>query len=374
MSDSNHMLTHNRRRPLTPWELPLLLTPLYHYRRATQKPTRDRAHYPAILSFIYRNRFAVSCQVQRRFPKYLRSDRTTRRHLEEMEHLGYLGLAPTRNTSPLWPKVYYVTPKGLRKLGAVLAAQGKKWHPSRVDRPSRHRREGYSSDRVVHEVLTTEFLLAAWQTIEARPDLELLTTQRRSLGKHPAFAVTMGDRRTRLEPDAFFLFRQKAGGMVGCFVELDTGTMTTKQIREKYRRYEAWKQSEAGQQYLINLYRGQGAAAPRPSFRVLLIADDRKGEGGRQRLIELFTVALDFSGSLRDHFWFACVAELKVHQEEPQPLGSAVWHRGRDARSWAGEYRGLFKGAGKKGDGKKAREFVSKQLNGIPKHLLFPAT
>ena len=54
--------------------------------------------------------------------------------LEEMESLGYLNIVPTRNTSPLFPKVYYVTGKGVRKLRDAYAAQGKTWEASRIDR------------------------------------------------------------------------------------------------------------------------------------------------------------------------------------------------------------------------------------------------
>src|SRR5262249_24867000 len=78
------------RRPLTPWELPSLLTPVHVYRRAAKRRKKERRHYAAILGFVYRNRFAVASQIQRRFSSILRSDRTTRRHLEELEALGYL--------------------------------------------------------------------------------------------------------------------------------------------------------------------------------------------------------------------------------------------------------------------------------------------
>ena len=97
-----------QRQPLTPWELPSLLTSVHTYRRSRRKAGRERKHFPAILGFVYRNRFAVASQIQRRFSDVLRSDRTARRHLEELESLGYLAAAPARGVSPLFPKVYYV--------------------------------------------------------------------------------------------------------------------------------------------------------------------------------------------------------------------------------------------------------------------------
>ena len=185
-----------RRSSLTPWELPSLLTPVHAFRRSKKKPKAERSHFPAILGYVYRNRFAVASQIQRRFSNVLRSDRTTRRHLEELQLLGYLDVAPGRGVGPLFPKVYFVTGKGVRKLKESLSNQRKPWQPSRVDRRSRDVREGYSADRIIHEILLTEFLLALWQTVDRRPDLELLTVQRRSLVKHSAFRLTVRSRPT----------------------------------------------------------------------------------------------------------------------------------------------------------------------------------
>jgi hypothetical protein len=191
-----------------------------------------------------------------------------------MESLGYLNVVPTRNTSPLFPKVYYATGKGVRKLRQAYAAQGKTWEPSRVDRKGRHSKEGYSADQVIHEILLTEFLLAVWQTVQGRPDLELLTIQRRALAKHAAFQITVGGRATQLKPDALFLFRQRDRGMLVCCIEMDTGSMNRKQLRAKFNRYQTFAESEDGKQYLLDLYRRHGATDPRPSFRLLVIAKD----------------------------------------------------------------------------------------------------
>src|SRR5262249_32955165 len=100
------------RRPLTPWELPSLLTPGAISRRAAKCGRKERPHFAAILGFVYRNRFAVASQIQRRLSGALRSGRTARRHLEELESMGYLGVAPARGAGPLFPKVYYVTGRG----------------------------------------------------------------------------------------------------------------------------------------------------------------------------------------------------------------------------------------------------------------------
>ncbi|MEX0718600.1 MAG: replication-relaxation family protein, partial [Planctomycetaceae bacterium] len=165
------------RRPLTVWELPKLLEPVHRHRPAVVKSPKDRPHFPAILAFVYRNRFAIAQQIQRRFGQYLPSDRTARRHLAEMEALGYLDLVPTLGVSPLFPKVYSVSRKGLRRLREAFAKKGKQWREPISDR---RRSEGYSALHVMHELCITEFLLEKWEESQSRPDFELLQVERRS--------------------------------------------------------------------------------------------------------------------------------------------------------------------------------------------------
>ncbi len=102
---------------------------------------------------------AVSSQIQRRFAKYLPSDRTTRRHLAEMESLGFLGGVETNNVSPLFPKVYFVTSRGLARLRQAFHDQGQGWSETAHDR---RRSDGVSAQHVLHEILTTELLLQTW--------------------------------------------------------------------------------------------------------------------------------------------------------------------------------------------------------------------
>ncbi len=320
------------RRALTPWELPSLLTPAHAYRRSPRQRGKERPHFAAILGFVYRNRFAVASQIQRRFGHMLRSGRTTRRHLEELEALGLLGVAPGRGVGPLFPKVYYVTGRGVRRLKESLSRQGKPWQPSHVDRRGRDANEGYAAERIIHEILTTEFLLAVWQTIEGRPDLELLEVQRRSLAKHPAFRLVIDARSVRLVPDALFLFRHKGAGMCCCFLELDNGTMNAGQIAAKFARYAAWLQSAPGRQYLVELYRRHGAYEPRPTFRLLVVARSRTGLDDDGRLASLLADADGAPAGLRGRMWLTTVAALRGHQQDDRPLDADVWLRPGDAQ------------------------------------------
>jgi hypothetical protein len=315
------------RRSLTPWELPSLLTPVHVHRRSAKRCKKERAHFAAILGFVYRNRFAVASQIQRRFCNVLQSARTTRRHLEELESLRFLGTALGRGIGPLFPKVYYVTGRGVRRLKESLAKQGKAWQPSRIDRRGRNAKEGYTAEQIVHELLITEFMLAVWQTIEGRPDLELLSSQRRSLAKHSAFQVVIGSQSTQVIPDAMFLFRHNKESMCCCFLELDNGTMNAKQMKAKFARYAAWSQSSPGQQYLINLYKQYGAKEPRPKFRLLVVTRSRTGLDDGGRLSELLTGANRLPPDLRKRIWLTTVAALREHQRDRHPLEANVWLR-----------------------------------------------
>lgn len=331
-----------RRRPLTVWELPSLLTPMHRYRARKKKPKPERGHFAAILGFIYRNRFAVASQIQRRFSHVLKSDRTTRRHLEEMQVLGLIDVAPTRSVGPLWPKVYFVAGRGVKKLREALAKKGKPWQAVRIDRKSRHAAEGFSAEHVLHEILITEFLLMVWQTIKNRPDLELLQTERRSLKRHPAYKLTIDATPTRLEPDAMFLFRQAGRGMMCCYVEMDTGAMNLKQLKAKFRRYEAWTQSHTGQQYLADLYGRHGATHARPLFRLLVIATSRSGTEDGRRLDELATLRASFF-TLAQRMWLSSLNQFKHDKEFQTALTSAMWSR--IAMKGHAELSSLFKPA-----------------------------
>jgi len=308
------------------------LTPAHRHRQSSRKGGTERPHFRSILSFVYRNRFAVASQIQRRFTSVLRSDRTTRRHLEEMEALGLLGVAPARGVGPLFPKVYFVTGRGVRKIQESLAAKGKSWKPSRVDRSGRHTKEGYTTEQVIHEILLTEFLLAVWQTIDGRPDLDLKSIERRSVTKHPSFQFSVGKNRVHLKPDAMFLFAQKGSGMVCCFVEMDLGTMNRKQIKAKYRRYQAWSESAAGQTFLLDLYRCHGATDPRPTFRLLMVGRDRTDTDDGKRLFELFRSAVAMPPSLQDRIWLTTVSSLRQYQHASLPMAAPIWLRARDLR------------------------------------------
>lgn len=241
----------------------------------------------------------TASQVQRRFPNFLPSGRTARRHLAELqESLGYLDLAPT--PSPLWPKVYALSRKGLKKLQTTSVNTGSPWQPSVLDRRRTH---GYSALHVLHELLITEFLLELKGFVETQSNLELLTTERRSLSRHSAFQVGHNDSAQRLVPDAYFVVRRKAAGLLGTFLEIDTGSMSLRQIRQKLRRYADWKQTSRAQAFLEDSFRTLGAQKPRPVFRVIMICAGKPGINVRKRAKAINGLAQGIAAQIADHFW-----------------------------------------------------------------------
>ena len=219
----------------------------------------------------------------------------------------------------------------MRRLRESLAKEGKPWQPSRIDRRGRDSQEGCAADRIIHEILITEFLLALWQTVDRRPDLELMTVQRLgSLAKHPAFRVTVGRRSTRLVPDAMFLFRQRDCGLCCCFLELDNGTMNRKQLEAKFGRYAAWAKLDLGRAFLIDLYRRHGATEPRPTFRLLMVARSRTGQNDSTRAAELSKGTSQARIVIRDRVWLTTVDALRDRQHDKHPLSANIWLRARD--------------------------------------------
>ena len=261
-----------KRKPLSVWQLPTLLESVHEFRKPkNRKKAKDRPHYPAIIAFIHRNRFATASQTQRRFPGHLKSDRTTRRHLEELQSLGFLDTV--QPPSPLWPKTYFATARGIKRLQSAYSDKNIDWKPLVVDR---YRRIGFSPAHVTHELFITELSLTAWQVAQSRDDLELLSLQRRILARHPAFQITMAGRHTKLAPDGMLLLRQDGAKMICCFLEVDLSTMGERQWKGKLRRYANWAESESGNRWLVDLYCSYGATNPRPMFRVLTVANNVK--------------------------------------------------------------------------------------------------
>lgn len=294
----------NQQCPLPVWDLPAsLLTSVHTFRKRSRKEGRKRKHFPAILAFIYRNRFATVEQVRRRFPNILRSARTARRHLAEMhDSLGYLHLVPT--PSPLWPKVFSMSQRGVRALAEAFKKNERPWEPSVMDRV----RPGFSIHHVIHELFCTEFLLSVHEAAKAATDIELLATQRRSLAKNEALVLPCGG---HLIPDAMFVLRLAGKGMVCTFLEIDTGSMSLPSIAKKLRRYATWADSEQGRTFVIETYGGHGARNPRAMFRVAIVCGGSSRVECQRRMNGLLRIADDLPESIRNAVWLTTTTGIR---------------------------------------------------------------
>ena len=311
-----------RKPRLSTWLLPKLIESVHQYRKSRGLKPRERLHFKAILAFVYRNRFVTAEQVRRRFASVIRSDRTARRHLAELEALGFLNLVPTRATGPLFPKVYFVGWRGVRRLHDALTAAGK---PADVGRIDRGVPRGYSSEHVIHELFVAEFMLSVWETISSRNDLELLFVQRRAVEREKGLLTVVDGIRSRVKPDAIFVFRHKPAGMVACFLEIDTGSMSGQQLERKLKRYEAWAASAAGQEFLLKLYHRCGSEQPRPVFRLLVVCRDREGRNDEKRL-QLFASIAERRPFVRSLVWLTTVSRLAQYPCS-ECLHQAIWRR-----------------------------------------------
>lgn len=262
----------------TGWELPELIRPLpVRERRCVRKPRLQR-HQPAIVEYVYMSRFATASQVQRRFPNWLRTSRTTQWQLANLVQLGFLATTPVRSTSPNFPFVYFATGRGVRLVNETYAA-----HHLDMTYPVGEGRKasGVAVDSILHELLLTEFELAVKQTVESRPDLALLATERRYFRQERQLRFYQAGRSRRVIPDAGFMIRVGNAGVgtsqnnslatILNFVELDNGTMPPGRVLEKLQQYAAWSTSESGQKYLQQAYGLHRTFVPQFGFRLLIV-------------------------------------------------------------------------------------------------------
>ncbi len=358
--------------PRTAWELPQLIRPLPVRHRPRRKQPRHLPHYPSVVRFIYDNRFAIASQVQRRFPERFASLRTVQYQLGCLVELGYLRTAPVRSTSPNFPFVYYVAAKGARLLQEQFTYEplGDDFVPESV------RNSGVAIHSLLHELLTTEFMLSLQLAAASREDVQLIAPERRYYRRDKRLRFEAQGRQLSLVPDAGFLLstQQPNGNRTALLhlVEMDNGTMPPRRILEKYQRYSDWSRSEEGRGYLKCLYRRTGCVTARPNFRLLTIAhDNRNSAGDVRRMANLVYAALDETvwSALRDRLWFTSVARLRSSPSHPESSGTPVWHRTRDIKP---EIH-LLQNANPTSSSAR-RRFAERLLRQLRLHSLFPSS
>lgn len=360
----------------TGWELPELLRPLpVRHQRCFHKP-RLQPHQPAIVEYVYQSRFATASQVQRRYPNWLRTARTTQWQLANLTELGYLATVPVRSTAPNFPFVYFATGKGVTLINDTYAAHGiDRRHPLGEGRKA----SGVAVESILHELLLTEFELAVQQTVASRLDLSLLATERRYYRRDRHLSFQQAGQTHRVVPDTGFVLQagkplngvsqNNSLATMLFLIELDNGTMPVPRVLQKLRQYAVWAAYDEGERYLYGLYARFGATVPQNGFRLAIVAHDKlHADGDKRRLAALMQQALTLPASMRDRLWFATAADLKAHQSNSAPLAGRLWYRGRDANTC----HFMSSSTTEHKANTSAHHFVAASLPSLPRHPLFP--
>lgn len=337
------------------------------------------AYAAAVVEYVYQSRFATASQIERRFPEWLRSTRTTQGQLAEWVARDLLALAPVRSTSPNFPYVYYATGRGVRLVNDTYREFGV---PLRLPPGEDRKAGGVTVTSLLHELLVTEFELAVRRTVGERSDLKLLFTERRYFRRGKRLAPESERGGTPVIPDAGFLIAG-GGGSEGTshnvprmregmlyFVELDNGTLPLARIRQKFAAYGRWADSTAGAEYLHVFYSRYGVRQPQAGFRLVVIGHDPWQAGGDgRRLVDLFSQGLTLPAAMRDRLWLTTVEDLRAVQDQSPPLSAKIWLRGRDAKAWQASFR---QSAGANA-AKRHRREIANRLANLPRHPLFPS-
>ena len=375
-ANSTNRPTANRgkSRAVTAWELPDLIRPLPVRKHSCQRQPRLRDHYPAIVEFVYANRFATAAQIQRRFVDYLPSYRTTQYQLAGLVRLGYLQTAPVRSTSPNFPYVYSATKRGVNLIERAYSALRQSWTGVATE-SSRSR--GMALPYLLHELFLTEFDLAVHEVIQ-NTELERVYLERRFFLRDRQLRYAINGRIKRLIPDSGFLVSrpdqqlgrtQRQQRLMMHFTELDNGTMSIRRLQGKFWRYRDWSQSE-GRQYLKQLYSHYGSEVPTSNYRLLFIVHGSRTSDER-RLLDVFIAAGGLPAAMRDRIWITTVGCLRAGRFGSSALEGRIWLRLRDTRAWANSGFSLNDSYERSLAAK--RTLLGNQVASLPRHPLFAA-
>ncbi len=372
-NDNNDTATSSQGKAValrTAWELPDLVQPLHRRRIRRVRQPRLLPHYPAVVEFIYNHRYATGFQIQKQFNDYMASQRTSQYQLANLVDLGYLQRAPVRSTSPNFPAVFATTRRG-------IALVGIEWQGVATEQ---FKSSGVALDSILHEVLITEFTQAVRATVERRGDLDLLMHERRYFRRENQLIYETDGKQHRLAPDAGFLMRMSPHSPERSeptpptlqlnFVEFDNGSLSTARLAAKYEAYNQWSMSDAGRDYVRQIYQRFRGVNLTANFRLLILARSGDCGGDDRRLADLITLALNLPQTVRERIWVTTVEALRAHQQETSPLAAPIWLRLRHARTWLPNFRMLSSGH-KSNRHNRQKSFVLKRLSSLPRHALF---
>jgi hypothetical protein len=149
------------------------------------------------------------------------------------------------------------------------------------------------------------------------PESKILWNERFGFYREPCFRG--------LIPDYAFLIRHRLD-MNAYLVEVSSGEESITRFRQKLIAYELWIESEASQQFLVELYRKHGAQQPRPQFRLLCVMHNRRDQRDDIRLRDLVYAAADVPTKVRRKTW--CTTAQAII--ETADISAPIWLRLKD--------------------------------------------
>ncbi len=369
-----------RKRPLpkTAWELRELIRPLPVRRQpAPDRPCRTRHPFdPALVEYVWANRYVLVSHLQRRFPQWLPSYRTAQRHARRLIQQKLIAPAPVRSTGPNFPTVLTATGRGVKLVEETYAAHGLDWEgPLTEERKAK----GLALDTIHHELLLSEFDVGLHLTVDARDDLTLLVRERRYFRSDRQLTYPERGRTRRLVPDAGFLVAVRDSHerrlLPLHLLEMENGVHSVAKIRDKLAAYTRWAETEA-EEYLPQLAGQYGQHEHALRFRLLVVCHDKYGTvSDERRLLDWLSACLELPRRMRQAIWFTTATTLQQHQHDQAPLAGGIWYRARDLAKHLPEYGrqknewGTIPAASLYAH---QRQFVREVLPQLPQHPLFP--
>jgi len=131
-------------------------------------------------------------------------------------------------------------------------------------------------------------------------------------------------------------------------------------IAEKLRNYALWAESTEPQQFLMRLYTEFGAPDPRPHFRLLVIAQNRRTGNDAVRLRQVLKASFDLPPSVQRRLWVTTVRAL----EEAERVDAPVWICGHDLTGLACHWAALPR--------QRRPQLLMKLTAKVPRRPLFP--
>ena len=305
---------------------------------------RYSQHASSLLEFFAQHHMALAAHIHRRFPKHFGTDRTVRLHLQTL--VSRKELKVLRFQAFGRPNVYLLTNRGLESFQERTDVV-----PETVSLA--RQRPVPASNRLLHELLITEFAVGIAEVSRKRTDLRLLWEERFGLHRIPAFS--------HLVPDYVFLFRGQSG-MMACLTEVLSGEESPTRIGEKLQKYATWAQSREAGEFLAALYGYFGATDPKPYFRLLVIVQNRRTGNDAVRLRQVIKASFDLPQHLQRRLWVTTVRDL----EQARSVDAPVWICGQDLADIACYWKAVLP--------RRRPQLLMKLTKKLPRRPLFPAS